>query len=360
MIRFSRVVGGLMLALAVTGQPARAQWSYGGWGWGGWGGGQTPEGAYLNGMGRYAVGAGIYNYNTALANQVNAQTYTMLNDYWATVAHEAAFLHHARAHQEFLRDKTLYDKHIQSLRDTPTPQQIENGDALNQAVRDLSDPRLGSSALRAANAPVAAETIADVPFENATERVTIMLDQLRKAFQWPEVFEEPRFANDKKLFDEIVSQMRKEDEEGEIRPQTMHKATALVRDLRAKIAAQPLKDQADQDQAERFLRSYTALIGLLNKPDTRAALDQLRKVRSTSVGNLLGFMHAYNLRFAPATTRKERQAYHQLWETLDQSRDQILTDAKIDLSKPPSGHPQVATDFYGRIVPTDRQPTPQP
>ena len=48
-------------------------------------------------------GAGIYNYDTAMANQINAQTYTQLNDYWATVAHEAAFLHHARVHQEFLQ-----------------------------------------------------------------------------------------------------------------------------------------------------------------------------------------------------------------------------------------------------------------
>ena len=128
-----------------------------------------------------------------------------------------------RVHQEFLKDKTLYDAHIQALRDNPTPQQIENGDALNQAVRDLSDPRLGSSALRAANAPVHAKLIAEVPFEVSTERVTIMLDQLRNAFKWPEVFEEPRFANDKKLFDDIVIRMRKEDEAGEISDKTLQR-----------------------------------------------------------------------------------------------------------------------------------------
>ena len=126
MLRSLRVVAGLVLVSAMATQPARAQWSYGGWGWGGWG--QTPEGAYLDGLGQFAVGAGIYNDETALANQINAQTFMQLNDYMAQVAHEAAFMHHARVQQEFLRVKTLYDKHIQSLRDTPTPQQSATAD----------------------------------------------------------------------------------------------------------------------------------------------------------------------------------------------------------------------------------------
>ncbi len=322
-------------------------------------GGQTPAGAYLNGLGRYAVGAGIYNYDTALANQLNAQTFMQLNDYWATVAHEAAFMHHARAHQEFLRDKTLYDKHIQALRDTPTPQQIENGDALNQAVRDLSDPRLGSSALRAATAPVNAKMIADVPFENNTERVTIMLDQLRRALKWPEVFEEERFNNDKKLFDEIITRMRKEDDEGEIQPKTLPQARALVNDLRTKVTVRPLKNEDDQREATRFLNACSALIGMLDKPETRAALTELRKVKDTTIGNLLGFMHAYNLRFAPATKLKEKQIYHQLYETLDQTRDQILSEAKIDLKPHSDSNPAVVTDFYGRIRPKNDNPPPQ-
>jgi hypothetical protein len=350
MLRFLKVAAGLLLACALTNHPARAQWGYGAWGWGGWGE-QTPESAYLNGLGRYAVGAGIYNYDTALAYQINAQTAMQLNDYMAQVANESAFIHHARVHREFLRDKTLYDRHIQSLRDNPTPQQIENGDALNQAVRDLSDPRLGSSALRAATAPVPADVIAEVPFENQSERVAIMLDQLRSAFNWPEVFEEPRFNEDKKLYDDLVTRLRKEDEAGEISPKSLQEARKLVNDLRAKITAQPLKDEDDQRQAERFIDASSALIGLLDKPDTRQALGQLRNVKNTTIGSLLGFMHAYNLRFAPATNLKKRQVYHQLWETIDPTRKQILAEAKLDEKPRNQMSSEVARDFYGRIRP---------
>jgi hypothetical protein len=304
------------------------------------------------------MGAGVYNYDTAVANQINAQTWTQLNDYWATVAHEAAFMHHARVHQEFLKDKTLYDAHIQALRDNPTPQQIANGDALNQAVRDLSDPRIGESATRAAKAPVEASDIGEVPFENSTERVTLMLDKIRAAFNWPDVFEEPRFNDDRKAFDDLVARARKEDEEGEITPKTLQEAKTLVANLRRKVAAQPLKNEDDQREADKFLNAFTALIGLLDKPDTRAALSDLRKVKNTTVGNLLGFMHAYNLRFGPATTLKQKQAYQRLYSSLDQTRDQILAEANIDLKKSNSPNASVVRDFYGRLRPADATPPP--
>ena len=76
------------------------------------------------------------------------------------------------------------------------------------------------------------------------------------------------------------------------------------------------------------------------------------------MGNLLGFMHAYNLRFGPATTIKERNAYRQLYEAIDQTRDQILSEAKIDLNQRKSAQPQVVTDFYGRIRPKDESQNP--
>jgi hypothetical protein len=174
------------------------------------------------------------------------------------------------------------------------------------------------------------------------------------------VLEEERFKNDRKLFDDIITRMQEEDEEGEIQPKTLQQTRALVNDLRAKITAQPLKNEGDQREATRFLNAATALIGMLNKPETRAALAELRKRKDTTIGSLLGFMHAYNLRFAPATTLKDKQIYHQLYETLDQTRDQILSEAKLDLKPRSQANPTVLTDFYGRIRPQpETAPPPQ-
>ena len=307
--------------------------------------------------GQYLIGAGIYNYDTALANQLNAQTAMQVNDYMAQVAHEAAYMHHARTHQEFLKDKSLYDAHIQALRDTPTPQQIENGDALNQAVRDLSDPRLSPSSLRAAEATVPAKLIADVPFESSTERVTIVLDKLGTAFKWPEVFEEDRFANDKKLFDDVVTRLRTEDEKGEISGKTLREARQMVTDLDTKITAQPSRTRMTRSRPGNSSTPSASCSGCSTSQTPARPSPSSRRCRTprsaTSSASCTCTTCVSRRRRA-----ERRMAYDSLWHTLDETRDQVLTAAQIDLKKPLSAHLGVVTDFYGRIKPKNPSQNP--
>jgi hypothetical protein len=72
------------------------------------------------------------------------------------------------------------------------------------------------------------------------------------------------------------------------------------------------------------------LLGLLKEPDIQPALRELGKVKETTGGSLLGFMHAFNLRFGPATTPEQKRAYHRLFAILDEARDRILAEAKIE------------------------------
>jgi hypothetical protein len=320
---------GLCLIVSMSAREARAQWGYGGWGWGGWGV-ASPESAALQGAGYYAMGAGMYNLNTAQANNINAQTAMQWNDYVAQITHESARLHAMRVHSEFQKNQALYDAHQRRLRESPGKFEIENGDALNAALDDLTNPKLGSSALRAARTPVQANLIAEVPFQNNAERVTLMLDDLREAVKWPEVFEGQRFANDKEKFDELRAQLRKEANEGEISPKSLRDAQTFVDQLRAKVMTQPLTDPLDQQEATKFLNAGSSLLALLKKPDIQPAIIELKKVQDTTVGNLLGFMHSFNLRFGVAKTIKEKQAYQRLFEILDGTRDQILAEAKLD------------------------------
>ena len=59
------------------------------------------------------------------------------------------------------------------------------GDALNAAVNQLTDPRVSSSALRIATAPVEADIIREIPFRNAGAGVTIVLSQIKAVTKWP-------------------------------------------------------------------------------------------------------------------------------------------------------------------------------
>ena len=84
MIRSMRLAVGFVAILSLTGPDAKAQWGYGGWGWGGWGGGaSTLQGSELQGAAQFAMGAGMYNLDTAQARSINADTAMRYNDYVA-------------------------------------------------------------------------------------------------------------------------------------------------------------------------------------------------------------------------------------------------------------------------------------
>lgn len=348
MLRSMRLLVGFILISSVAGRDARAQWGwdFGGWGWGGWGMVASPESAALHGAGYFAMGAGMYNLNTAQANAIDVQTAMKWNDYMAQITHESARLAAARRDQRLARNRALYDARQQQLRDNPGRVDVENGNALNVAVEDLSDPRLGRSSLRAATNQVPASLIAAVPFIYASERITLILDDLRNSVKWPEVFDDPRFADDKKTFDDLVARIRGEANEGEVSPRLMREARDFLQGLQSRLVAAPLKDPDHQKQALRFVTSCTSVLGLLEKPNIRPALVELKKVQDTMVGNLLGFMQAYNLRFGAATTPEQRQAYNQLFAILDRTRDQILAEAKLPPAADGKADTKAATDFF--------------
>ncbi len=331
----------------MIGRDAHAQYGYGGWGYSGWGGGgTTPGSAAARGAGQFAMGAGVYNLKTAQANNINAQTAMMYNNYVASATQSSARMAAAKINSDFARNQSLYDAHQRQLREDPGQHAIENGDALNLAVSDLSDPRLGSAAMCAETATVPASLIAEVPFLVAADRVSFMLDDLRKSVKWPDVFSEDRFTSDKKTFEDLVARIRKEGQDGDVSPKSLRAAKGFVRDLAAKLESQPLADPDDQAAALKFVTACTSILALLENPDVGPAMAELRKVQDTSIGNLLGFMHAYNLRFGAATTVKEREAYARLFPILDQTRDQVLDEAKLDSKPPISANSSHATDFY--------------
>jgi hypothetical protein len=342
MLRWIRIPLGLVLLLSVTGGTARAQY---GWGWGGWGGwGETPQGSIARGLGALYAGEGIYNEQTAVANSINEDTWQRWNQYLYLSNEEATRKYLAKKNFDIQNNKNAYNSIVKRLRDNPTAKDVDDGDALNAALDQLSDPRIQSSSLKMASNQIPARIIAEIPFRYASEAVTIIMSNLKEAKEWPPALNIQRFAADKKEFEAIAEQAKREDEEGDISPQTIDKANALVARLRGKLAQEPLADSRDNQTALRFVKTLAGLVKLLSKPDTKEVLDQLRMVETVTVGHLLGFMHVYNLRFGAATTPKQKMIYEQLYPMLDKARDD-LTKA-LDESVAVQGNPQHVGDFF--------------
>ena len=156
--------------------------------------------------------------------------------------------------------------------------------------------------------------IRDIPFRNAAEAVTFSLSQLKEASQWPAVLLDPRFAGERADFEALVDAARKDStDDGQVSRETLKQMRGFATRLKEKLMAMPLEDKAENQEALKFVKTVSALARMLEKPDIEQVLEELKKIEKTSIGNLLGFMHTFNLRFGPATSARQRQVYGELF-----------------------------------------------
>jgi hypothetical protein len=339
--------------LATAGGDARAQffgygyypYGYGGYGWGGWGG-TTVQGDIARGLGYFAVGAGEYNRETAIANAINADTLYRWNQYMYLSQLEADRRERLRLLRRQQRDSGAGDLIYQRLRDNPTAGDIANGDALNVMLDQVTDPRIHSSALRMASAPISADVVNNIPFVHASDAVTISLNQLTAKEGWPEALRGENFAPEREAYQQAVAKALEEDKEGAISPQTAQAVRDAASRLAAKLAASPPADPEDRVEAENYVKTLLGMSRMLERPNVDRVIAELEKVKKTSLGSLIGFMHTFNLRFGPATTPRQREVYTELYPLLAAYRDRVFKDSGIADKTPPKPAPERPTDFF--------------
>jgi hypothetical protein len=355
MLRGLKMGLGLLAVLALTGE-ARAQWSYGAgygrYGWGSWGGGgATVQGDIARGSGFYLMGAGQYNRDTAIANSINTDTALRWNQYWWEAQLAANRAERARLARRQARDSGAGAAIEKRILDSPAAGDIENGDALNAALDQITDPRIHGSALRLATSKVPAKAIRAIPFVNASEAITICLDRLTTAEGWPVAFLDAKFDDDRKAYTQAIEKALEEDRDGDLKPHTIQEVRTALARLRTKLEAAPPADKVERAEAENYLKTLFAMTRMLDRADYDKLLAELDKVEETSLGSLLSFMHTFNLRFGPAKSPTQRAAYDELYPLIDAHRDRMMTalGAKPDGSVKPTpappapGHP---TDFF--------------
>jgi hypothetical protein len=187
MIR-SLLIFGVAVLLACFPVDARAQYGYptgyGGYGWGGWG--STPQSALARGLGYFNMGRGAYNYDTSIARSINADTAIRWNQYAYQSHLEQTRRYHARLQAELARVNTAQAGIYDRLRNHPETRDITDGDGLNVLLDILLNPATLGSSLRLIKTPLKPEVIRDIPFEVASEGMTLCLNQMTlNDDQWP-------------------------------------------------------------------------------------------------------------------------------------------------------------------------------
>ena len=341
MLRGSRWALAMAVLLAIAPNRSQAQFGngyypggYGNYGWGGWNGTSTAGGNIARGLGYYNMGAGVYNEDTAVANAVNANTVMRWNRY----LYQSQLESNRREQQKLARRRDLVVETVgataKRLRENPSPEDIADGAALNVVLDDLTDPRIHNSALRLATTPIKGSTVRSIPFNDASEAVTISMNQLvAKDETWPPALRDDAFQAEREAYRQAVAAAMKEDEEGEISPRTLRDIRNAVAALRVKANKAIRKPSPGYIQAQQYLQALTGMTRMLENPKIEPILAELEKIENTTVGNLLGFMHTFNLRFGNATTPAQRAIYTELYPTLVSHRDRVLKEAGI----PPKG-----------------------
>lgn len=332
-VRLSFVVATL---ISFAGVEARAQFGYGyypagygAYGWGGWGGGGgTVQGDIARGLGYFAMGEGVYNRETAIANAIDTDTALRWNEYWYDAQVVANRNERIRLDRRMRRDASAGEAEAKRVRENPTPEDIASGNALNSALDQISNPRIHSSALRLANDRIPGKVVRQIPFVNASEAVTLSLDRLTTEDGWPAALRDPAFSAERTAYTRAVDQALEEDREGDIKPETLARLRSSLSTFRSKFEANRPTDPGRYGESESYLKSLVAMTRLLERPDIEKIVAELETTKETTLGNLLGFMHSFNLRFGRATSPAQRAVYESLYPLLDAHRDRIVKETK--------------------------------
>ncbi len=317
--------------LLATGTVSDAQYhypaGYGGYGWGGWGGGGgTIGGDAARGMGVFAAGAGTYNVNTAQARSINAQTAMQWNEYIYQSTLEAGKINREKQAQRRALINETADTTFKRLRDNPTEADIMDGNALNVALDEITNPKVYARALKGAKLPVPGTMIREIPFNYAAAALTLSVDNLTKDGP-PPLLKGSEFDDDRAALRAVAQKIRAQaDADQPVDPNLISQAQAMIKAIDAKIVADPdkyKKFSPPTDAARGYLKGLYGLLSMLETPAINVLLAGVEKRPDTTMGDLLSFMQSFNLRFGPTKTPQQRAIYAQLYPALDALRDEI-------------------------------------
>jgi hypothetical protein len=327
MRRYSFALATLCALWANAGTRAHAQSNcfpggFGEFGWAGWGVG-TVEGDVAAGLGAFAAGMGYYEKMSAIGHAIDLDTVIRWNEYVNAAAIESNRRRLARSARESERNAAATAGILKRLRDHPQARDIASGDALNIALQEIDDPRVYGRALKAAGVKIGGDTVRNIPFRYAAAAIEIGIHQFATD-NMPRALLKPEFDADRRKLKELDQQLLDEvDQDQDPDPATAKKLLEELYAFEAKAATVLRGNALESKQAERYLKALHGLVAMLNAPALDSALTGVEKRPDTTLGELIRFMSAYNLRFGRANTPAQREIYRSLYNQLVQVRNEV-------------------------------------
>jgi hypothetical protein len=302
---------GLLLATTADAQSRRYYpGGYGGYGWGGWG--ADPQSGYMAGLGAYARGAGVYQLDQAQANSINADTMIKWNNA-------------LRARQKALREDQQKEAAQQEVEreGRVAERRLEDGTTLNGVLAQILDFDPGTARSGAAKVKLSPAAIREIPFEWNSEALTICLDQMTTRGAMPDTLMDPAYTPERDALRAAVEEALKEDRRGDVSERARRRITEAIAAFRAKYKKNGDGIEEVVSPAMEYFNTLGSLVPMLNDPSMKKILARLEDEKGATIGDLVVFMNAYNLRFGPATAERQIGIYRDLLPILTNLRDSI-------------------------------------
>ena len=293
--------------------------------------GTTPAGDYLRGLGIAADGLGSYNWKTAIGESIQTDTAIRADQYVREVLRQerVQFANHERAKQA--RFNAKFNAIRERIRERPEMRDIITGNALNDVMTQLNDPRISDSSFRLAPARVSIEEIRRIPFALSEKGVTFSMRQLtfKGKGNWEVAFQDPSFALERKAYDRALDNALEHMIGQEMPEAVINTYQAAVADLETKVKGKPWPDgDKRRSEANDRLRAMRHITEVMKLKGTQGALAELDSYGGTTVNDLRLFMNRHKLRFGVADSGEERELYARLYESLVGVRELVLDTGK--------------------------------
>jgi hypothetical protein len=273
---------------------------YGGYGWSQWG--QDPASGYMAGLGSYARGEGAYEVSDAQARSINLDTMLKYNKALRERQRELRKEKQAADAKKLARDNALAQQEL-----------IANGTSLNVLLDQILEFSAGGNKAYSANAPLSPALIREIPFEIQSESQTVCIAQMTGADGWPQELQDERLNAQRAAVAQAAEAIVAEDMKGNVSKDSIKKLNDAIAALRTEYEKKADTLTVEYAEAEAFLNTLNGLAGSLRNPMFDEIVAELAEYKEGDVGDLIGFMHAFNLRFAPAQSDDQKVIYQRLY-----------------------------------------------
>jgi len=279
-------------------------------------------------VGIAAMGMGIYNEKTAIAESINVDTTIRWNEYVAAVAETMTRKYAARRDFLSTRNKEMDKKILDRLRENPEARDVLTGDALSTVMDQLMDPKIAESSYRSAEVPLSVDVIRRIPFRLGESAETFSMNRLtiKGKGKWPVAFQDKRFASELRWFEKAVDTALDQAVDGKAQLSSIKEIQTSVEQLARKLdeVVDPKNDQQAYAEAAWRLKELRATTRLFETQKIQQAIGEIDKYSGTTVNDLKIFMRKYGLRFGRADSPDERKLYPELYETLRIQKEKFV------------------------------------